>query len=133
MTGARAKFGAFIRAEREAKGLSLRLVAKKIKVSPTFLSKVETADWMPGEEKLRLIAGVISCDADDLVARAGRVPSELSDIIKQHPHRQELAALLRTTKGLSAEDMSKLVRQAERAKHKSGLRRPLATRDANGG
>jgi hypothetical protein len=37
--------------EREAKGLSLRDMAKKIKVSPTFLSKVETEDWKPGEEK----------------------------------------------------------------------------------
>jgi transcriptional regulator with XRE-family HTH domain len=118
MTVGREKFGAFIRREREAKGLSLRDMAKKIKVSPTFLSKVETEDWKPGEEKLRKIAEVIGCDPDDLLARAGRVPSELSDIIKQHPHRQELAALLRTTKGLSAEDISKLVHQAEKVKDK---------------
>jgi hypothetical protein len=67
---------------------------------------------------LRKIAEIIGCDPDDLLARAGRVPSELSDIIKLHPHRHELAALLRTTKGLSAEDISKLVRQAEKAKDK---------------
>jgi cytoskeletal protein RodZ len=48
MIGRREKFGAFIRQfirqEREAKGLSLREAARKIKVSPTFLSKVETDD-----------------------------------------------------------------------------------------
>ena len=51
-------------------------MAKKIKVSPTFLSKVETEDWKPGEEKLRKIGEVIGCDPDDLLARAGRVPTE---------------------------------------------------------
>ena len=74
MIAGREKFGAFIRREREAKRLSLRDVAKKIKVSPTFLSKVETEDWKPGEDKLRNIAQVIGCDPDDLLARAGRVP-----------------------------------------------------------
>ena len=65
MVSGREKFGTFIRREREAKGLSLRDMAKKIKVSPTFLSKVETEDWKPGEEKLRKIAEVIGCNPDD--------------------------------------------------------------------
>ena len=117
MTSGREKFGAFIRREREAKGLSLREMAKKIKVSPTFLSKVETEDWKPGEDKLRKIAEVIGCDPDDLLARAGRVPTELSEIIKQSP-RREMTALLRTAKGFSAEEMEKLVRQAQKIKEK---------------
>jgi transcriptional regulator with XRE-family HTH domain len=109
------KLGAFIRREREARGLSLRNLAKKVKVSPTFLSKVETEDWKPGEDKLRKIAEVIGCDPDDLFARAGRVPTELSDIIKQSP-RHEMTALLRTAKGFSAEEMRELVLQAEKIK-----------------
>ena len=118
MTGGREKFGAFIRREREAKGLSLRDMAKKIKVSPTFLSKVETEDWKPGEEKLRKIAEVIGCDPDDLMARAGRVPTELSEIIKQSPHRHQMTALLRTAMGFTAEEMEKLVSQAQKIKQK---------------
>ncbi|CAB4164954.1 HipB Predicted transcriptional regulators [uncultured Caudovirales phage] len=118
MAAGRERFGAFVRREREAKGMSLREMAKRIRVSPTFLSKVETEDWKPGEEKVRKIAEVIGCDAEELMALAGRVPSELSDIIKQHPHRHELTALLRTTKGFSADAMAKLVRQAEKAKDK---------------
>ena len=118
MAAGRERFGAFVRREREAKGMSLREMAKRIRVSPTFLSKVETEDWKPGEEKVRKIAEVIWCDAEELMALAGRVPSELSDIIKQHPHRHELTALLRTTKGFSADAMAKLVRQAEKAKDK---------------
>jgi HTH-type transcriptional regulator, competence development regulator len=118
MIGRREKFGAFIRQEREAKGLSLRETAKKIKVSPTFLSKVETEDWKPGEDKLRRIAEVIGCDPDDLLARAGRVPTELSEIIKQSPHRHEMTALLRTTKGFTAEEMERLVSKAQEIKGK---------------
>jgi HTH-type transcriptional regulator, competence development regulator len=41
MTGAREKFGAFIRREREGKEIGLREMAKMIGVSPTYLSKVE--------------------------------------------------------------------------------------------
>ena len=116
MISGREKFGAFIRREREAKGLSLRDMAKKIKVSPTFLSKVETEDWKPGEEKLRKIAEVIGCDPEDRMARAGRVPTELSEIIKQSPHRHQMPALLRTAKGFTAEEMEKLVSQALKIK-----------------
>jgi transcriptional regulator with XRE-family HTH domain len=108
------KFGAFIRKEREAKGISLRDLAKRIGVSPTFLSKVETEDWKPKEDKLRKIAEIIECNGDELVARAGRVPSDLADIIKQHGARPELEVLLRTTKRFTSEDMSKLVQQARR-------------------
>ena len=56
MISGREKFGAFIRREREAKELSFREMAKMIKVSPTYLSKVETEDWQPAEDKVRKIA-----------------------------------------------------------------------------
>src|SRR6266851_7706101 len=99
MIGAREKFGAFIRREREGKEIGLREMAKMIGVSPTYLSKVERDEFPPpAEDKVRKIAEIIGCDADELLARAGRVSSDLSEIIKQRP--RELAALLRTTKGL---------------------------------
>jgi hypothetical protein len=50
------------------------------------------------------------------LAQAGRVSSDLSEIIKQRP--VELAALLRTTKGLTTEDMLRLARLAQKAKRK---------------
>jgi hypothetical protein len=63
---------------------------------------------------VKAIAKIIGFDADDLLARAGRVASDLSDIIQERP--REMAALLRTTKGLTADDMAKLAREAQRAK-----------------
>ena len=92
------KFGAFIRARREAKEIGLREMAKMIGVSPTYVSKVERDEFPPpAENKVRLIAGVIGCDVDELLARAGKVATDLSEIIKRNP--VEVAALLRTTKG----------------------------------
>lgn len=111
------KFGQFVRRAREAKEIGLREMAKMIGVSPTYLSKVERDEFAPpAEEKVRAIAQIIGCDVDELLARAGRVASDLSDIIKGHP--VELAALLRTTKGLTTEDIARLARNALKAKDK---------------
>ena len=115
MVNAREKFGAFVRREREAKEIGLREMAKMIGVSPTYLSKIERDEFPPpAEDRVKAIAKIIDCDADDLLARAGRVSTDISDIIKRHP--VELAALLRTTKGLTAEDIARLARQAQKAK-----------------
>ena len=99
-----------------ARGIGLRELAKRIEVSPTFLSKLETEDWKPKEDKLRKIASILELDGDSLVAQAGRVPSDLTDIIKKHGAKPELATLLRITKGYSADQMSKLVELANRSR-----------------
>ena len=73
-------------------------MAKMIGVSPTYLSKVERDEFPPpAEDKVKAIAKIIGCDADDLLARAGRVSTDISDIIKRHP--VELAALLADHQG----------------------------------
>ena len=115
MTAGRESFGALVRREREAKEIGLREMAKMIGVSPTYLSKVERDEFRPpAEDKVKTIAKIIECDADELLALAGRVSSDLSDIIKKRP--VELAALLRTTKGLTADEVTKLAHQAQKAK-----------------
>ena len=117
MTSGREKFGAFIRREREGRKIGLREMAKMIGVSPTYLSKVERDEFPPpAEDKVRAIAKIIECDVDDLLARAGRVSTDISDIIKRHP--VELAALLRTTKGLTADDIARLARDVQKVKEK---------------
>ena len=111
------KFGEFVRRARGAKDIGLREMAKMIGVSPTYLSKVERDEFAPpAEDKVKAIAQIIGCDVDELLARAGRVAFDLSDIIKRHP--VELAALLRTTKGLTPGDIGRLARNAQKAKDK---------------
>jgi transcriptional regulator with XRE-family HTH domain len=114
MAGSREKFGAFIRGKREAKEIGLREMAKRIGVSPTYLSKVERDEFAPPtEEKVRRIAGILGSDADELLARAGRVASDLTEIIRKRP--REMADFLRAAKGLTAEDMARLAREAQQA------------------
>jgi transcriptional regulator with XRE-family HTH domain len=111
----KAKFGALIRRERETKAIGLREMAKKIGVSPTYLSKVERDEFPPpAEDRVKRIAEIIKWDPDDLLARAGRVASDISDIIKRHP--TELAALLRTTKEMTDEDIARLAEQAQKGR-----------------
>jgi HTH-type transcriptional regulator, competence development regulator len=117
MMTARTRFGALVRRERVAKEIGLREMAKMIGVSPTYLSKIERGDFdPPAEDKVRKIAEIIDRDPDELLALAGRVASDLTDIIRQRP--REMADFLRTAKGLTGEEMVRLARQAQRAKAK---------------
>jgi transcriptional regulator with XRE-family HTH domain len=117
MIAGRKTFGALVRQEREAKGIGLREMAKMIEVSPTYLSKVERDEFPPpAEERVRAIAKIIECDVDELLALAGRVSSDLTDIIKRRP--VEVADLLRTTKGFSSDQITRLARDAEKARMK---------------
>lgn len=86
MSGSTEKFGAFVRQQREAKELGLRQMAKMIGVSPTYLSKVERDEFSPpAEDKVASIAEIIGCDPDELLALAGRIPSDVAEIIKSRP------------------------------------------------
>jgi HTH-type transcriptional regulator, competence development regulator len=117
MMAARQSFGALVRREREAKQIGLREMAKKIGVSPTYLSKIERGDFdPPAEDKVRKIAEIIGRDSDELLALAGRVASDLTDIIRRRP--REMADFLREAKGLAADDIARLARQAHKAKEK---------------
>jgi transcriptional regulator with XRE-family HTH domain len=117
MSSQRETLGALIRRERMHREIGLREMAKMIGVSPTYLSKVERDEFPPpAEDKVKAIAKIIGCDPDDLLARAGRVSSDISDIIKRRP--VELAALLRTTKGMTADAIIRLTSDAQKAKNR---------------
>jgi HTH-type transcriptional regulator, competence development regulator len=93
-------FGDLIRRAREAQGITLRKFADRVGMSATYLSKVERGEFAPpAEEKIKAIARVLSLDPDELLGRAGRVPSELGEIIKSRP--KEMAMLLRAAKTAS--------------------------------
>ncbi len=110
-------FGATVRRERERLEIGLRQFAKMIGVSPTYLSKVEREEFPPpAEDKVLAIAKIIGRDADELLALAGRVSSDLTDIIRRYP--REMASFLRAANGLTAEEMTRLADEARKAKEK---------------
>ena len=63
---------------------------------------------------MRKIAEIFEIDVDELLALAGKVSTDLSEIIRENP--RELAALLRTTKGMTKDDVENLAREAEKSK-----------------
>src|SRR5262245_3990319 len=87
-------FGTLVRQLRLQKGYSLRELARRIGLSPNFLSKMELGHFPPpGEKKIVLIAETLEQHTDELLALAGKVSSDLIEIILQRP--KETAALLR--------------------------------------
>lgn len=110
------EFGPTIRAWREAKEIGLRRFADLVGMSPTYLSKIERGDFPPpGEEKIKAMAKELGQDADELLALAGRVASDLEEIIQQKP--REMATFLRAARGLTPKDIEQLTKQVER-KHR---------------
>lgn len=113
----KASFGATVRRERKALDIGLREMARKIGVSPTYLSKVERDEFPPpAEDKVLAIAKIIGRDPDELLALAGKVASELTEIIRRHP--REMASFLRAANGLTAEAVTRLADRAQKEKTK---------------
>ncbi len=84
------EFGSYIRECREAKkavdrSFSLRQVAGRIDVQPSYLSKVERGSETPSEQKIRLLAQELNQDEDVLLALAGKVSTDLQQVIRKRP------------------------------------------------
>ena len=97
-------FGDYIRSKREElgsrePGFSLRKVAARMGVAPSFLSKVERGqDPPPSEPKIRALAEILGEDPDLLLGMAGRVSTDLQEAICRRP--QVFARLIRELKDL---------------------------------
>jgi len=106
-------FGGTVRRLRETREISLRQLAQRVGMSPTYLSKVERNDFKPpSEEKIRAIAQALDQDTDELLALAGRVSSDLAEIIQRRPRR--MAAFLRTVNGLPDEAVQRIAEEIQR-------------------
>ena len=109
------RFGSYVRECREAlnnegKGYSVRKVAGKIGVEPAFLSKVERELVPPPSEgKIILLAEVLGEDPDILLAMAGKVSSDILDIIQKRPVL--FADLIRKLKTEPDHSVLKVVRE----------------------
>ena len=113
-------FGELIREQREARKISLRNFAKRVDLSPTFISKMERGEMLPpSEDKIKAIAAALELDPDEMLALAGKVSSDLPEIIRQHP--REMATFLRTARSLSAEQIQDLTRKLTQQDEEEGF------------
>ena len=103
--------GDLIREARTPKG-SLRDFAKKLDITPSYLSDIENDRRIPAEEVLRRIAELLELDFDELMAKAGRFGEEADRYMRKHPTVGVLFRKLSDSK-TPDDDLAKLLRKAE--------------------
>lgn len=108
-------FGSYVRSIRESKAskdraFSLRQIAGQVGVEPSYLSKVERGiELPPSEETIKRLASRLEEDPDVLLAMAGKVSSDLQNIICKRPAL--FAQLLRNIRNLPDHAVLRLVRE----------------------
>ena len=109
------EFGAYIRERRSRLNetdprFSLRQVAAKIDVEPSYLSKVERGEQPPpSEQTIAELARVLGEDPDVLLALAGKVSQDLRQIIMKRA--KLFAELIREIRDLPDRAVLRLVRE----------------------
>jgi transcriptional regulator with XRE-family HTH domain len=114
------KFGSFIRRQRETllkedSRFSVRQVAARIGVEPSYLSKVERElEAPPSEAKIRSLAKELGENPDSLLALAGKVSIDLQVAIRRRPLL--FSRLIRHLTRLPDDVVLRLIRSAESGK-----------------
>jgi HTH-type transcriptional regulator, competence development regulator len=107
--------GSFLRDRREAlratdRAYSVRQVAQRVGVEPSYLSKVERGEVPPpSEDTLVRLAAELGADADLLLALAGKVSRDLQETIRRRP--QLFAQLIRELRDLPDHAVLRVVRE----------------------
>jgi transcriptional regulator with XRE-family HTH domain len=108
-------FGEYVRSIREKKAetdpaFSLRQVAGAVDIEPSYLSKIERGlEPPPGEDTIKDLAQALGEDPDVLLALAGKISSDLQDIICRRPAL--FAELIRTLRSLPNHAVARVVRE----------------------
>ncbi|MDF1581656.1 MAG: helix-turn-helix transcriptional regulator [Desulfuromonadales bacterium] len=111
------EFGRYVREKREQllqsdKSFSLRQVAGRIGIEPTYLSKIERGGLAPPSEQVVLkLAHELGENPDILLAIGGKVSQELKEIILQRP--ELMADLLRQIKDMPEHAILRIVREVK--------------------
>jgi HTH-type transcriptional regulator, competence development regulator len=118
--------GAYLRRRREElrgadRAYSLRQVAERLGVEPSYLSQVErNIGSPPSEETLVRLCAALDLDADVTMALAGKVSSDLQEEIRRRP--KLFAQLIREIKDMPDDAVLRVVRAVAMASgdHESG-------------
>lgn len=113
-------FGGYIRERREARReedrrYSLRQLALRLGIEPSYLSKVERGEVAPPSESTIVnIARELEEDPDVLLALAGKVSSDLQAAIRSRP--KLFAQIIRELKDMPDHAVLRLVREVRDGK-----------------
>ena len=108
-------FGSYVRQLREQRRevnrrYSVRQTAQRIGVEPAYLSKIERGDVSPpSEDTIRKLAADLGEDADLLLALAGKVSSDIREIVMKRPIL--FAEIIRGLSDVPDDELNVLVRR----------------------
>ena len=111
----KSEFGKYLRKARERRladdtAFSVRQLAGRVGVEPSYLSKVERGQQPPpSEQTIAALARELNEDVDVLLAMAGKVSGELQAIIRRRP--KLFAELIRQLKDMPNHAVLRLVRE----------------------
>lgn len=83
------EFGAYLYDLRDAKGLTLQLLADELNVSANYISELERGKKNPSDEMIQDIAEFFEIDEKDLFDIIGRIPLRVLEEIKKSPQLKE--------------------------------------------
>ena len=113
-------FGKYVRQTREAlreddPSFSLRQVAGRIGIEPSYLSKIERGiQTYLSEEKIISLAKDLNEDSDVLLALSGKISTDVQEIIRKRPRL--FAQLIRDLKNLPDHAVLRIVREVRDGK-----------------
>jgi transcriptional regulator with XRE-family HTH domain len=98
------------RQQKEGNAFSLRQLAVRVGIEPSYLSKIERGlEPRPSEQTTKAIARELGEDPDALLAMAGKVSSDLQAIIRKRP--KLFSQLIRELKDMPDHAVLRLVRE----------------------
>ena len=110
MKGGSKELGEYLISLRDARKqtdptFSLRGVASKIGISPTYLSKIERGEQPASDKTIRKLAEILGVSADEIFAHANRIDPDLEKTLASHEAPAQMAALLRRVATLPSDKL----------------------------
>jgi len=78
-------FGSLFKELRQENGFSIKKLGAKLDINYSYISKLENNHTVPSEDFIRKIAGIFDYDQEELMLRAGKIPDDIVDILRNNP------------------------------------------------
>jgi transcriptional regulator with XRE-family HTH domain len=79
------EFGQILRQLRNKAGIGIKRLAPELKVTYSYLSKLENNEIRPSADLVDRVADYFHYDRDNLLLSAGKIPEEVLAILREHP------------------------------------------------
>lgn len=111
--------GNVVREGRAALDLRLRELARRLEVTPSYVSDIENDRRTPSEDVLRKISVELNLPLEDLVARAGRIGSGTERYLREMPAATTLFRRI-SEENLTEDELRDLMNRVEELRPDSG-------------